>query len=86
LAQFGLRLRPRRTFGARPFSRRLSIKCRAPAPHRRKIIPAKASALNKSRFIAAMIGVAAAKPVRREASLRGGRRAEGSSDQQGNTR
>jgi hypothetical protein len=56
------------------------------APHRRKIVLVNASTFNKSRFTPAMIILAAAGGMRREASLRGGRRAEGSSDQQGNTR
>jgi hypothetical protein len=58
----------------------------APTLHHGKIVPANASAFNKSRLIPTMMIVAAAKSVRREASLRGGTRAKGSSGQQGNTR
>jgi hypothetical protein len=58
----------------------------APAPHHGKIVPANASVFNKCRLIPVMVIIAAAEQVRREASLRGGSRAEGSSDQQGNTR
>jgi len=43
------------------------------AAHRGKIVPVNASAFNKSRPIPIMIVIAAAKPVRREASLRGGK-------------
>jgi len=61
-------------------------RCPESALHRGKIVPANASAFNKCRPAAAMIIVAAAKWMRREAGLRGGSRAEGSSGQQGNTR
>jgi hypothetical protein len=60
--------------------------CSARALYRGKIVPANASAFNKSRLGAVMIIIAAANRMRREASLRGGSRAEGSSDQHGNTR
>jgi hypothetical protein len=43
------------------------------ASQRGKIIPVKAIAFNKSRPIAIMMIIAATKPVRREASLRGGK-------------
>jgi hypothetical protein len=58
----------------------------AMAADRRKIVPTNASAFKNRRLIPTMIVIAAVKWMRREASLRGGSRAEGSSDHQGNTR
>jgi hypothetical protein len=54
---------------------------RVPALHHGRIVPSYARAFNKSRRIPAMIILAAARWMRRKVSLRGGRRAEGSSDQ-----
>lgn len=51
-----------------------------------KIVPVNASAFNKSHLIATTIIIAASERMRREACLRGGSRAEGSSDQPSNAR